>query len=116
MSATPPDRLAAGMEASALLRQAEQCGGFGTVLHRGDLERGTLLLLISERGRHLVILERRLQSDGGYDWERTGPEQGDSAGAAQHVARTRRFDPDCWVLELDVPSAERFIAETILTT
>ncbi len=83
------------------------------VLHKGDAERGALLLVISERGAHRALLERRLMGASGYGWARVGPSEGESAQAAQYVARARQSDPDCWVVELDVPSAERFIAETI---
>ena len=105
-------RLNAGVEASAFLRRAEGSGGFGTVLHKGDAERGSLLVVVTERGEHRAILERRLGASGRYAWAAVGPVSGESAGAAQYVARARRADPDCWVLELDIPSAERFIAET----
>ena len=106
-------RLSAGVEASAFLRRAEQQGGFGTVLHKGDAERGSLLVVVTDRGEHQAILERRLGVGGRYGWAATGPASGESSEAAQYVARARRSDPDCWFLELDIPSAERFIAETI---
>ena len=32
---------------------------------------------------------------------------------ATYVARRRRSDPDLWIIELDIPEAERFAAETI---
>jgi hypothetical protein len=107
------DRLAPGIEASALVRRAEAEGGFGMVLHRGDPDRGTVVLAILERGAQRAVLERRMQADWSYRWAVTAGPEIDSAGAAQHVARLRAADPDCWVLELDVPSSERFIAETI---
>lgn len=106
-------RLSAGIEASAFLRRAQQQGGFGMVLHKGDAERGSILVVVVERGEHRAILERRLQAGGTYGWAASGPREGESVEAAQYVARARRADPDCWVLELDIPSAERFIAETI---
>jgi hypothetical protein len=106
-------RLSAGIEASAFLRRAEQEGGFGTVLHKGDAERGSILMVVVERGEYRAILERRLQAGGTYGWAASGPGAGEPMGAAQYVARARCADPDCWVLELDIPSAERFIAETI---
>jgi hypothetical protein len=43
-------RLPAQLEAAALIRQAEAEGGFGTVIKRGDAERGALILLIASRG------------------------------------------------------------------
>ena len=96
---------------SALLRRAESIGGFGTVLHKGDAERGALLILLAERGVPAAFLERMLQRDGSYAWElNSGVTEGPDS-STQYVARRQRTDPDCWVIELDVPSAERFIAE-----
>src|SRR6185369_15983113 len=51
------DRLPAQLEAAALLRQAEAEGGFGTVLKRGDPDRGALVLLVARRGIHSACLE-----------------------------------------------------------
>jgi hypothetical protein len=70
------------------------------------------MLVVLERGRHHAFVERALGIGGVYAWTRTGPAEGDSLARTQYVESRRRFDPDCWVIELDVPSAERFIAET----
>ena len=76
----------------------------------GDETAGSILILLTERGSDPQILERLLQPDGRYAWGRS---TGDSAAVPELVARRRRFDPDLWVLELDVPSGERFAAEMI---
>lgn len=109
------DRLAAGIEAGALLRVAEALGGFGAVLHRGDAERGTTLLLVRERGRPVACLARSLDLDGRYSWARVGPANLDEQQAADMLCRRRHADPDEWQIDLDIPSSERFIAETIAT-
>ena len=88
-------------------------GGFATVVRRGDPDSGSLLLLIAERGRHVASLERVLDLDAGYRWERTGPaESASSMEIADFLARRARFDEDLWAIELDIADAERFIAET----
>jgi hypothetical protein len=102
-------RLATSLEVSALLARATAQGGFGAVLRRGDAERGALLILILERGTVRAVLSRVLRNDGRYGWERRN--LADSDMAEQHLARARASDPDMWVLELDVPSAERFVVE-----
>jgi len=82
-------------------------------LKRGDAERGSLLLLISSRGKHIACLERILGLDGSYRWQSAGPS--DSAGSveiADFLARRARFDEDLWAIELDIAEPERFIAET----
>ncbi len=74
-----------------------------------------MLLFVSSRGSHVACLERILNLDGSYRWERVGP--GDSAGSAEiadFLARRARFDEDLWAIELDIAEPERFIAETTL--
>jgi hypothetical protein len=83
-------------------------------MRKGDPERGSLLLFVSSRGRHFASLERVLNLEGGYAWQRVGPgESVSSTQIADFLARRARFDEDLWAIELDIADAERFIAETI---
>ena len=82
-------------------------------MKKGDPDRGSLLILVASRGRHVACLERVLNLDGSYQWQAVGP--GDSASSgeiADFLARRARFDGDMWVVELDIADPERFIAET----
>jgi hypothetical protein len=82
-------------------------------MRKGDDERGSLLLFVSSRGAHVTTLERILNLDGSYNWQRVGPSE--SAGSAEigdFLARRARFDEDLWAIELDIADPERFIAET----
>ena len=82
-------------------------------MRKGDHERGSLLLFVSSRGAHVTTLERILNLDGSYSWQRVGPPE--SAGSAEigdFLARRARFDGDFWAIELDIADPERFIAET----
>ena len=84
-------------------------------MKKGDDERGSLLLFVSRRGAHVAALERILDLDGTYRWERVGPD--DSASSTEigeFLARRARFDEDLWAIELDIADPERFIAETKL--
>ena len=91
------------------MRRAEAEGDFATVMRRGDPDRGTILLLVSSRGRHVACLERLL----GARWEQVGPAEGaDSQMVADFLAKRARFDTDFWAIELDIAAPERFIAET----
>ena len=104
------------MEVAGLLRRAAADGGFGTVIQKGDEERGALLLFISSRGRHVTTLERILNLDGIYGWQHVGPgESASSAEIGDFLSRRTRFDEDLWAIELDIADPERFIAETKLT-
>jgi hypothetical protein len=72
-----------------------------------------LLLLITTRGVHAACLERVLNPDGSYGWQRVGPpESASSVEIGEFLARRARFDEDLWAVELDIADAERFIAET----
>lgn len=107
-------RLSPGIEASALIRRAEYAGGFGTIIRKGDPTHGTLLLQVTERGVHVALLERLLEGDGEYRWQRCGPEEGaESRAIHDFVIKRTRFDADLWLIELDIAPAKRFIAETI---
>ena len=106
-------RLPAHLEASSLLRRAEAAGGFATIIAKGDPDRGSLVLLIGSRGVHFACLERGLGAGENYVWQAAGP--GAGAGAAElsaWCAKRRSFDADLWLIELDIPLPERFIAET----
>ena len=107
------ERLPAHLEASGFLRSAEQAGGFGMVLRKGDADRGSLVLIIGNRGEHYGCLERSLSRDGQYRWQQVGPSRGAGTETIAEWSQKRaRFDSDLWLIELDIPSPERFIAET----
>lgn len=49
---------------------------------------------------------------GEYRWTVTGPqEKAEMAEIQDFVAKKRRFDPDLWLIELDIAAAERFVDE-----
>lgn len=106
-------RLPTHVEVAGILRRAAASGGFATVMRKGDPERGSLLILVASRGRHVAALERVLDLDGDYRWNVTGPvESASSTEMADFLARRARFDEDLWAIELDIAEPERFIAET----
>lgn len=105
-------RLASALLVNALLRLAGREGGFGAVLAKGDPEAGAVTVILAERGERRMILERSLGRDGRYGWHEAGTR---AAGSEEEFAgfleKRRRFDPDLWLVELDVASAERFADE-----
>lgn len=101
------------MLVSALVRRVSDNGGAAVVAIKGDATAGSILLICMEKGRRTAFRERVLRADGGYGWEAVGP-AGDalSAEADAWLDRRRQRDPDLWIVELDIPNAERFAAET----
>jgi hypothetical protein len=105
-------RLASSVLVSALIRRAEAEGGFGAVLAKGDATAGSIVVVLLEKGGNPRIFERILQADGLYGWTALANRPGGKAEEVpDFIARRRRFDPDLWVLELDIPSVERFADE-----
>lgn len=107
------ERVPAHVEVGGIVRRATAAGDFAAVIKKGDPDRGSLLIMVASRGRHVACLERMLAPDGSYRWQRVGPaESAGSAEIADFLARRARFDEDLWAIELDIADAERFIAET----
>jgi hypothetical protein len=105
-------RLTSAVLVSALIRAAETQGGVGAVLAKGDRTAGAVAVILAERGVKRRFLERMLQPDGNYGWSDSGGGDDRDEGAFDTlVARRRRADPDLWVVELDIASAERFADE-----
>lgn len=105
-------RLASSVLATALMRRAEADGGFATLLTKGDPTAGAILVMLIERGGNPRFLERVLQPGGVYSWQQVGGEAPvNQEEAEKFLARRKKFDPDMWLIELDIPSAERFAAE-----
>jgi len=103
-------RLSASFEATALIRLTQNHGGFGAVVHKGDAERGSLLLLIAERGVLATVLARQFDGQN-YAWATLPIDCADSAKTRLFLEKRARNDPDEWQIELDTPSAQRLVAE-----
>ena len=107
------ERLPAHIEAGAIMRRAEAEGGFATVLRKGDPDRGAMVLILRERGRLYGLLERELGADFTYGWVLKRADDSESAGSFdEKIRRKAQFDADSWLIELDIATPERFIAET----
>ncbi len=105
-------RLASAVLASGLMHLANQTGGFAAILAKGDPVSGALLLQILEKGLFSGIFERMPDPSGAYLWAQSGPQDTeDKENLEEYLARRRARDPDLWIVELDVPDAERFVAD-----
>lgn len=104
-------RLASSVLVTALLRRAESEGGFGVVLAKGDATAGAIAVILAEKGRKACFLERLLQPSGTYAWQSARQDVENEQEFEKFLDRRRSVDPDLWILELDIASAERFAAE-----
>jgi hypothetical protein len=107
------DRLPAHLEAASLIRSVQAEGGFATVLQKGELEAGTLLLVMCESGTNARVYERMPQPDGSRKWHCSRAQDPESEQEFNHyIARRAEQDRDLWIIELDIAQGERFIGLT----
>jgi hypothetical protein len=104
-------RLASSVLVTALIRRAQDEGGFGAVLAKGDPGAGAIAVILAEKGRKACFLERMLRADGRYAWQESRQAIESEEDFQRALERRRKVDPDLWILELDIASAERFAAE-----
>jgi hypothetical protein len=105
------ERLPAHLEADGIRRLAESLGGFATVLAKGERDAGTIAIVIIGRGEPACLYERMPTLEGDRPFVRTISEylehKSDFSGRLQKL---RERDPDLWLIEVDVPDRERFVA------
>lgn len=110
-------RLPVDILIGALLRRVNDAGGMAMVLAKGDRNDGAMLFVTYNRSLFSGIFQREPDMDGGDRLVRIGPDDAGEPGAiTDYWQRRRRSDPDLWVIELDIAEAERFAAETVLTS
>lgn len=106
-------RLPAHLEVSALLRQVQTAGGFGAVIHKGEREAGTILLICAEKGTDRRIFERMPSVDGPRVWSLSMTESVENTDKFnEYLVKRMGQDLDLWIIELDIANAERFIGLT----
>ena len=105
-------RLPAHLEVSALIRAAEAAGGFGTVISKGERDAGVILILTMQRGGNARLWERMPRLDGRRIFEVAREQNAENKDEFQeYLARRIAGDRDIWLIELDVPDAERLVAD-----
>ena len=111
MGDSPVVRIPAHLEVSGLIRAVEAAGGFATVIATGERDAGTILVVCCDRDGLAAAYERMPQPDGSRRW--TLSRQQDIENKRDfwdYCDRRKQQDNDLWIVELDIPDAERFIA------
>ena len=96
---------------SALTRRVFGAGGFATVAKRGASEAGAVFLILRGRAGEMTLLGPAAQSayDGRKPTDRlfTTLLTTDEPDAVEdRLARERKFDPDLWIVELEIEGIE----------
>lgn len=107
---TDAARLPTHLEIGALIRLVQAEGGFATVLHKGERDAGTILVILTENGANARAYERMPQLDGTRDWALCYKQDIENQHKFdEYLERRVRQDPDLWIIELDIAHGERFI-------
>ncbi len=100
---------------SALVRRAQLGGAFATIAHRGDAERGDVVVKVTpERGR--ARLYAPVFNPGGpmeFEALPPGAEDADEAEIDALIAKRRKMDRDLWVIEIEDREGRHFLTETV---
>ena len=107
---TEEPRLPARFEVAALIRLAQNGGGFAAVLKGGEETAGTILLVLTENGGNTRVYERMPQTDGSRAWHCSKIEDIENKREfSDYLDRRGAQDPDRWIGELDIANGERLI-------
>lgn len=105
-------RLTSAILVNSLTRRAFALGGSAAVIAKGDPGAGAILLLTGEKGVVSELWERILAPSGDYIWAKNEQQIIENKEHFNdYLDRRRMRDPDLWLVELDVPNAERFTAD-----
>lgn len=107
-------RLPAALEVTGLIRLVEAKGGFGMVVHRGEPDSGTILIVILDNqgfGQSSAqVYERLPKPDGTRGWTLSkAQDPQNKAEFEQYLTRRTVQDCDLWIVELTIAEGEQFI-------
>jgi hypothetical protein len=89
----------------ALLRMVHGAGGFATVVRRGNAW-GSALIILHRTADGVEAYEKLPALDALPVWRLAAA--GEQAVEA-YAAKQQRFDPDVWIIELDIADPARFV-------
>jgi hypothetical protein len=85
-----------------------QCNGRGVpacLVHRGEAERGAILLILDRRDQGCELWVQTRDMQGALGWMRAQPDRMlTSLDARDYTERALARDPDLWVVEIEDPA------------
>jgi hypothetical protein len=96
------DRLTTEFWVQACVKRCYLEGIAATVAHKGDPTSGTVLVKLNRCSEGCTVLSEARKPNGARAWFRgTGPAPVPEADADDYIARSRKRDPDLWVVEIE---------------
>jgi hypothetical protein len=106
-----PREIPAHIWVSALLRRANLAGAFAVIVHRGDEERGDVLLKVTTSRGKARLYAPAFNPDGPVEFERLAAET--EAEVDELIARRGKADRDLWVIEVEDREGRHFLTESV---
>jgi hypothetical protein len=97
------------------VRRAQLGGAFATIVHRGDAERGDVLLKVTtERGK-AKLYGPAFSADGSTAFEQlpAGVDDPAEAQVDEAIVRRLKYDSDLWVIEIEDRDGRHFLTEPV---
>jgi hypothetical protein len=106
-----PREIAASLWVSALLRRASVAGAFATIVHRGDEDRGDVLVKVTRARGEAVLYAPAFNPDGPTEFEQLSA--ADEAGVDALIGKRLKMDRDLWVIEIEDRAGRHFLTEKV---
>lgn len=106
-----PREIPAHLWVSALLRRASVAGAFATIVHRGDEDRGDVLVKVTRARGEAQLYAPAFNPEGPSEFERLASE--DEAAADALIAKRLKSDRDLWVVEIEDREGRHFLTEKV---
>jgi len=106
-----PREIPAHIWVSALLRRATGAGAFATIVHRGDEQRGDVLVKVTHARGEARLYAPAFNPEGPTEFEKLAPE--DEAGVDALVGKRLKADRDLWVIEIEDREGRHFLTDKV---
>jgi len=104
-------RLASHIWVAAFLRRVAAAGAFATIVHRGDADRGDVLIKVLKMRGSADLYGPAFRPDGPSEFELLV--SGDERTADALIGRRRASDRDLWVVEVEDAAGRHFLTESV---
>lgn len=105
--------LSTDLWAGALIRRAEQAGAFAMVLRKGDPRAGAVLVkVVNRQAGSAQLYASAVRGEGETVWMQPLASEAE-ADIDAYIERSRRIDPDIWVVEIEDLQGRHFLTEPV---
>lgn len=110
-----PREIQASVWAGALVRRAQIGGAFATIVHRGDADRGDVLVKVTASRGHARLYAPAFNPEGPTEFEAlpAGIADPSEADVDALIAKRLKADRDLWVIEIEDRQGRHFLTEKV---